>query len=61
MRKALDTLPWVEHKTIETNVKDRYVTFSVTDKAQFDEEKLLAALKTRGYPKAKVLAGPSSE
>ena len=54
MRKALGTLPWVEHATIQTDVGKREVRFNLKDKTAFDLEAAKTALKAEGFPKADV-------
>ena len=54
MRKALGTLPWVEHATIQTDVDKREVRFNLTDKNGFDAEAVKSVLKAEGFPKAEV-------
>ena len=54
MRKALATLPWVEQRSIETNVKTHEVRFNLKDKAAWDEEKVKNALKDQSFPVVRV-------
>lgn len=48
MRKALETLPWVEHSTIQTDVSKREVRFNLKDKTKFNEEEVKTALANQG-------------
>ena len=60
MRKALDTLQFVEKtQPIEANVKTRQVKFTVTDRTRFNLTEVREALKAQNFPDAKVIAGPS--
>jgi hypothetical protein len=54
VRKALATLPWVEQRSIETNVKTHEVRFNLKDKAAWDEEKVKNALKDQSFPVVRV-------
>ena len=58
MRKALATLPWVEYRTIETDVDSRQVKFGVNDKSKFDADALRQALKGQRFPEMTVKSGP---
>ena len=58
MRDALGTLPWVEHATIQTDVKKQEVRFGMKDKSQFDEESLKKALQAQGFAEVTVKAAP---
>ena len=54
MRKALGTLPWVEHATVETDVDKREVRFNLKDKGAFNQDEVKEALKAQGFAKAEV-------
>ena len=49
MRKALATLPWVEQKSIDTEVKTREVRFNLKDKTAWNEEEVRKALKDERF------------
>jgi hypothetical protein len=57
VRKALGTLPWVEHATIQTDVDKREVRFNLKDKSAFNPDEVKKALKAEGFD-AEVKAGP---
>jgi hypothetical protein len=52
VRKALGTLPWVEQKSIQIDVRKRELGFDLKDKAAFDLEAVRGALKAQGFAKA---------
>lgn len=58
MRRALGTLPWVEHKTIQIDVKVREVRFALADRQGFNEAAVKAALKGQGFADVTVKAAP---
>lgn len=58
MADALATLPWVEKDSIKTSGATLQAKFTVTDPKAFDEAQLVAVLKKKGYPGAKLEAGP---
>jgi hypothetical protein len=49
VRKALATLPWVEQKSIDTEVKTREVRFNLKDKTAWNEEEVRKALKDERF------------
>ena len=49
MQKALATLPWVEQKSIDTEVKTREVRFNLKDKTAWNEEEVRKALKDERF------------
>jgi len=49
VRAALDTLPWVEHDSVQTAVDKREVRFNLKDKKGFNEEEVRKALKAEGF------------
>ncbi len=57
-RKALATLPGAEQDSIQTDVNTHQVRFKVTDKSQFDMEKVRAAFKDVGFAETTLIAGP---
>ena len=58
MRKALGTLPWVEHQTIQTDIPKREVRFDLKEKKGFNEEEVRNALKGKGFPEVTVKSAP---
>lgn len=60
MRNALGTLPWVEHKSIQTDVKKREVRFDLVDKTGFQEAEIRKALEERGFPEVTVRSVPET-
>jgi hypothetical protein len=57
VRKALATLPWVEQKTVHTDVDKREVRFNLSDKKAFDAAAVKTALKGQGF-EAEVKSAP---
>lgn len=58
MRRALETLPWVEQATVQTDVGRREVRFDLKDKAGFKEEEVKKALQGQGFPEVTVKSAP---
>ena len=58
MRKALGTLPWVEHDSVQTDVDSREVRFNLGDKSAFNEEEVKKALKGQGFKEVTVKSAP---
>ena len=58
MRKALETLPWVEQGTIQTDVARREVRFDLKDRGAFNEDEVTKALQGQGFPVVTVKAAP---
>ena len=58
MRKALETLPWVEKGTIKPDTDRQEVTFAVKDKKQFDLDEVKRVIAAQGYTVGQVLSGP---
>jgi len=58
VRKALATLPWVEHDTVQTDVDAREVRFNLKDKKAFNEEAVKEALKGQGFKEVTVKSAP---
>lgn len=58
MRKALETLPWVEPGSIQTDVGKREVRFNLKDKGGFDEGAAKKALQDQGFPEVSVKSAP---
>jgi hypothetical protein len=56
VRKALGTLPWVEHASIQTDVNRREVRFNLKEKQAFDANAVMTALKSAGFPVATAVA-----
>jgi hypothetical protein len=54
VRKALGTLPWVEHDNIETEIKSREVRFNLKDKKAWNEEELKKAFTAQGFKEVTV-------
>jgi hypothetical protein len=59
VRKALATLPWVEHKSVLTDVSKTEVRFNLKDRTAFDEGQLQKALEGQGFPEMTVRSRPS--
>ena len=58
MRKALEPLPWVEQKSIQTDIPTREVRFNVNDKSAWSEVDVKKALKDQGFPDVTVKSPP---
>jgi hypothetical protein len=59
VREALETLPWVEPASIQTDVSKQEVRFNLRkDKGAFDRAALANALKGKNFPEVEVIAGP---
>lgn len=58
MRKALETLPWVEQASVQTDTDKREVRFNLKDKTAFDADAVKAALKAQNFPKVEVKSAP---
>ena len=58
MRKALESLPWVEKGSVRPDVRKQQVRFAVTDKAKFDLDDIRTVIKQKGFRVGRVLAGP---
>ncbi len=58
MRKALGTLPWVEHDSIVPDVVRREVRFNLKDKKGFNEDEVRKALKDEGFREMTVMSVP---
>jgi hypothetical protein len=58
VRAALDTLPWVEHDSVQTDVALREVRFNLKDKKGFREEEVRNALKAKGFREMTVRSVP---
>ena len=58
MRKALGTLPWVEHGSVQTDVDSREVRFDLKDKSAFNEEEVKKALTAQGFREVTVKSSP---
>jgi hypothetical protein len=58
VRKALGTLPWVEHGSIQTDVENREVRFNLKDKSAFNLDDAKIALKAQGFSEVSVKSAP---
>jgi hypothetical protein len=58
VRKALGTLPWVEHDSVQTDVDNREVRFDLKDKKGFNEEEARKALKDQGFREMTIKSAP---
>jgi hypothetical protein len=58
VRKALETLPWVEKGTVKPDVDNQQVTFAVKEKKQFDPDEVKRVIDAQGFTAGKVLSGP---
>jgi hypothetical protein len=61
VRRALATLPWVEHDSIKMDFKKRELTFGFKDRASFDAEAVKAALEKEKFKDVELLAGPKDQ
>jgi hypothetical protein len=61
VRKALETLPWVEHQSIWTDIPTREVRFNLKDKKAFNEAEVKKALATKNFNKVTVKTAPPAE
>jgi hypothetical protein len=61
VHKALDTLRFVEQKSIYTDVGTREVRFNLSDKKAFNEDDVRKALKDQGFKEVNVKTAPSSK
>ena len=59
MRSALQTLPWVEPDSIQTNVDTHEARFTVKDGQPFNFEEVQKALEKAGYDKVTLKSKPS--
>jgi len=59
VRKALGTLPWVEHASIQTDIEKRELRFDLADKGAFNAEDVKRALRAQGFPVAEVKSAPA--
>ena len=58
MRNALATLPWVEHKSIQTDIPSREVRFDLNDKKAFNAEEVKKALNDKKFKEVNVKKAP---
>lgn len=58
MRKALESLPWVEKGSVRPDTRTQQVRFAVTDKAKFNLDEIRTVITDAGFRVGKVLAGP---
>jgi hypothetical protein len=56
---ALATLPWVEVRSIQADRRTRQVRFTVTNRQQFNIDKVKAAIAAAGYRRTDLLVGPT--
>jgi hypothetical protein len=59
--EALATLPWVERDSIKASRATRQAKFTVKDRARFDLEEVQAVVGKAGYPKTRLLTGPTEK
>jgi hypothetical protein len=59
VRRALGTLPWVEHDSIQADTDKREVRFNLKDSKSFNEQDLRDALKNEGFKEMTVTARPN--
>ena len=58
MRRALGTLPWVEHDSVQTDVDAREVRFNLKDRSGFKEDAVKEALRAQGFKEVTVKSAP---
>jgi phosphotransferase system IIB component len=58
VRQALDTLPWVEHTSVDADVTTHRVRFGVKDPEKFDIEALKKALADVNFSESSLISGP---
>jgi hypothetical protein len=58
VRKALESLPWVEKGSVRPDVRKQQVRFALTDKAKFNLDEIRTVITRQGFRVGKVLAGP---
>jgi hypothetical protein len=58
VRKALQTLPWVEKDTIAPDTGRQQVRFAVKDKKEFDLDAVKRVIDAKGFRVGKILSGP---
>jgi hypothetical protein len=58
VRKALETLPWVEQASIQTDVDKREVRFNLKDKTAANRDAVTKALQAQRFPEVEVKAWP---
>ena len=58
MRAALGTLPWVEHDSIQADIKRQEVRFNLKDKSQFNADAVKKALATQRFANVTVKSAP---
>ncbi len=56
--RALQSLPWVDQKSVKVDITTEKVEFLVKDAKQYNEEALRAAFKKVEFPDTKVLKKP---
>jgi len=49
VRRALETLPWVEKGTVEPDVRHQQVTFAVKDRKDFDLGEVKRVIHAEGF------------
>jgi hypothetical protein len=58
VRKALGTLPWVEHDSIQTDVDNREVRFNLKDRTALNLDEARKALKAQGFSEVSLKSAP---
>jgi hypothetical protein len=58
VRKALESLPWVEKGSVRPDTRTQRVRFAVTDKAKFNLDEVRTVITQKGFRVGRVLAGP---
>jgi hypothetical protein len=59
VRKALETLPWVEKGTVKPDVDNQQVTFAVKDSKAYSYDEVKQAIESQTtFQVGKVLRGP---
>ena len=58
MRRALGTLPWVEHDSVQTDTDNREVRFNLKKDQAFNEEEVKNALHAEKFKEVTVKSAP---
>jgi hypothetical protein len=59
--EALATLPWVEAGSIKADRTTRQAKFTIKDRTKFNLEEVQSVISKAGYPRTKLLAGPTEK
>jgi hypothetical protein len=59
VRDALATLPWVEQKSIVTDIATKEVQFRLADKSKFNLDEVKKALEAQNFQAIKLKSGPT--